>query len=399
MVLMSIRRATEDDFDTIAELERYAYSLPPEYFEMSRERFPYTCNDYLLLEENGVAIASARVIPLQQNLRGLWKKMGAVAMITSYPETRRRGHVRRLTTHMFQVMHDEGYAASVLYPFKDTFYGAFGYVNCPPRLRVTANPCHLSRWKLPEGYIVKRMSMEDAVDHYKTLFNEIGASTHGATARSEKRWNELTTRSRIETAVAFGPGGKAEGVMLYQHKGYSDFMGEANIGSMNVKEWYWENHLARSALLNFVYLHSDQIVKASLPVNPLLDDYYQWVEGRNILELKTGLTYMARCIDVQVALEGLPASNDGQLTFRVTDPHCEWNNQTYWIDASGGTMKVEPIGDADTDATLKIEGISALLYGTLSVHDLEPYDWISGPVPKLLSNLFPKKYIWMYEDF
>jgi len=74
---MNIRRATEDDFDTIAELERYAYSLPPEYFEMSRERFPYTWNDYLLLEENGVAIASARVIPLQQNLRGLWKKMGA----------------------------------------------------------------------------------------------------------------------------------------------------------------------------------------------------------------------------------------------------------------------------------------------------------------------------------
>jgi predicted acetyltransferase len=246
---------------------------------------------------------------------------------------------------------------------------------------------------------VKRMSLEDASDHYRSLFCEIGVSTHGATARSEKRWNELTTSSRIGTAVAFGPSGEAEGVMLYQHKGYSDFMGEANIGSMNVKEWYWRNHLARSALFNFVYLHSDQIVKASLPVNPLLDDYYQWVEGRNILELKTGLTFMARCIDVQVALEGLPAKNDGQLTFRVTDPHCEWNNQTFWIDASGGSMKVEPIGDADTDVTLKIEGISAILYGTMSVDDLEPYNWISGPVPKLLLNLFPKKYIWMYEDF
>ena len=187
--------------------------------------------------------------------------------------------------------------------------------------------------------------------------------------------------------------------MLYRHKGYSDFMGEANVGSMNVREWYWKNHSARSALLNFVYLHSDQIVKASLPANPSLDDYYQWIEGRNILELKTGLTYMARCIDVQIALEGLPANSDGQLTFRVIDPQCEWNNQTYWIDASGGSMKVEPIGNADTDIELKIEGISALLYGTMSADDLIPYGWISGLVPNLLNEWFPKKYIWKYEDF
>ncbi|MHA2071738.1 MAG: GNAT family N-acetyltransferase [Candidatus Thorarchaeota archaeon] len=396
---MNIRRATENDFDAIAELERYVYSLPPDYIEMSRERFPFTFEDYLLLEDDGVAIASVRLIPLQQNIRGLWKKMGAVAMVTSYPETRRRGHIRQLTSYMFQTMHEDGYASSVLYPFKDTFYGAFGYVNCPPRMRVVANPLYLSRWKLPEGYSVKRLSMEDAADHYKSLFNEIGVSTHGATARSDRRWNELTTGSRLETAVAFGSSGEAEGVMLYQHKGYSDFMGEANDGSMNVREWHWKNHFARTALLNFVYLHSDQIVKASLPANPSTDDYYQWIEGRNILELKTGLTYMGRCIDVQVALEGLPAKSDGQLTFRVTDPLCKWNNQTYWIDASGGSMKVEPIGDADTDITLTIEGVSALLYGTLSADDLVPYGWISGNIPKLLTDWFPKKYIWMYEDF
>ncbi|MHA2300468.1 MAG: GNAT family N-acetyltransferase [Candidatus Thorarchaeota archaeon] len=396
---MNIRRATEDDFDAIAELEQYVYSLPPDYTEMSRKRFQYTFEDYLLLEDKGIAIASARLIPLQQNIRGLWKKMGAVAMVTSYPETRRRGHVRQLMNHMYQTMHEEGYASSMLYPFKDTFYAAFGYVNCPPRMRVVANPIHLSRWKLPEGYCVLRMPMDDAADHYKKLFKETGVSTHGATARSEKRWNELTANSRIKTAVVFGSSDEAEGVMLYQHKGYSDFMGEDSVGSMNVREWHWKNHYARSALMNFIYLHTDQIVKASFPANPSIDDYYQWIEGRNILELKTGLTYMARCIDVQIALEGLPARSDGQLTFRVTDPDCEWNNQTYWVDASGGNMKVEPIGDADTNITLTIKGLSALLYGTLSADELVPYGWISGAVPGLLGDWFPRKYIWMYEDF
>jgi predicted acetyltransferase len=241
--------------------------------------------------------------------------------------------------------------------------------------------------------------MKDAAEYYRSLFNEIGVETHGATARSEKRWTELTTASRVETAVVFGPTKKAEGIVLYQHRGYSDFMGEGNVGSMNVREWYWINNSARSAILNFIYLHTDQIVKASLPANPLNDDYYQWIEGRNILELKTGLTYMARCMDVQVALEGLPARSDGQLTFRVRDPLCDWNDQTYWVDASGGNMKVEPIGDADTGTTLTIEGLSALLYGTMSADDLLPYNWIVGDGPSLLSDWFPKKYIWMYEDF
>ncbi|MFW9802034.1 MAG: enhanced intracellular survival protein Eis [Candidatus Thorarchaeota archaeon] len=396
---MKIRRATEDDFDTIAELERYVYSLPPDYIEMSRERFPYTFDDHYLLEDDEIAVASSRLIPLQQNLRGTWKKMGAIAMVTSYPETRRRGHIRKLMNYMFQAMHDDGYASSVLYPFKDTFYGAFGYVNCPPRLRVIANPSHLSRWQLPEGYSVKRLSMKEASDFYKSLYKAIGAETHGATARSEKRWNELTTASRIEIAAVFGPTGNPEGIMLYQHKGFSDFLGDANVGSMTVREWYWSNNSAKSALLNFVYLHADQLVRATLPANPLKDDYYQWIEGRNILELKTGLTYMARCIDVQNALEGLPAKSDGQLTFQVTDPLCKWNNQTFWVDASGGSMKVEPIGEAETSTSLTIEGISALLYGTLNADDLTSYSWISGNVPGLLKDWFPKKYIWMYEDF
>ena len=243
------------------------------------------------------------------------------------------------------------------------------------------------------------MTIREAIEHYKTIHAEFGGHVHGATKRSEKRWKEIATASRVNAAVVFGPSNEAEGLMLYQHRGYSDFIGEANLGTMNVREWYWRNLEARSTLLNFIFLHSDQLVKVKIPANPDVDEYYQWIEGRNVLGLSTGLTYMARVVDAQVALEGLPTSVDGQLTFRVKDALCEWNNQTFWLDANGGSIKAEPIGDADTDTAMTIEGLTALVYGTMTASKLAAYGWIKGVSPEILGEWFPRQYVWMYEDF
>ncbi|MHA2434176.1 MAG: sterol carrier protein domain-containing protein, partial [Candidatus Thorarchaeota archaeon] len=161
----------------------------------------------------------------------------------------------------------------------------------------------------------------------------------------------------------------------------------------------WTNADARSALLNYVYLHSDQILKVEIPVNPFSDDYYQWIEGRNVIEIKTGLTFMARCLNVQKALEGLPASQEGRAVFRIEDSLCEWNNQTLQLEAEGDSLIVESLGDARVDTVLSIEGISALAYGTLTISELLPYGWIDGTVPKIMKDWFPRAYVWMYENY
>jgi len=396
---MSVRQATVDDFEAISELERYAYDLPPDYLEMAKNRFPLSHDDYYLVEEDGKVVASTRLVELEQNVRKIWKKMGGVSMVATAPEARRRGHYRRLMVHMNEYMHDNGYATSVLYPFKDTFYGAFGYVNCPPMLRVVANPAHLKRWKLPSGYSVSRMSYSDALSHYKTIQTEEGEKTHGATRRSNKRWEELSIGAKANVAVAFGPDGSSQGIMIHQHKGYADLYGKDDMGQMRVREWLWRNHDARSALLNYVHLHADQILKVEIPVNPSSDDYYQWIEGRNVIEMKTGLTFMVRCVDVQRTLEGLPTSREGDAVFRIEDSLCEWNNQTLQLEAEGGSLMVESLGDAEADTVLSIEGISALVYGTLTISELVPYGWIDGPVPKIMKDWFPRAYVWMYENY
>ncbi len=396
---MSIRRATLDDLEAISELERYAYDLPPDYMEMSKERFPLNFDEHFLVEDKGRLVATTRLVALEQNVRNVWKKMGGVSMVATAPEDRRRGEFRRLMTHMNEYMHNEGYATSVLYPFKDTFYATFGYVNCPPMLRVVANPEHLKRWKLPPNYSVERMSYADAMEHYKAIQTKVGETTHGATRRSSRRWEELSIGMKAQVAVVFGPDGGLEGLMIHRHKGYLDLYGDENMGKMEVREWYWTSQDARSALLNYVYLHTDQIRRVEIPVNPLTNDYYQWIEGPNIMELKSGLCFMARCVNVERSLEGLPAPETGAVTFRVEDSLCKWNDQTYLLEAKKGSLSVKPLGESKADTVLTIEGISALVYGTMTMEELVPFGWIQGSNPEVFLDWFPRKYTWMYEHY
>ncbi|MFQ5833483.1 MAG: enhanced intracellular survival protein Eis [Candidatus Thorarchaeota archaeon] len=396
---MGIRRATMDDFQAISDLEKYAYDLPSDYMEMAKDRFSLSYNEHFLVEEEGRVVATVRLVELEQNIRQTWKNMGGVSMVATAPEARRRGHYRRLMIHMNEYMNNEGYATSVLYPFKDTFYAAFGYVNCPPMLRVVANPKHLKRWKLPPNYSVERMVYTDALDHYKAIQTRLAETTHGATRRSSRRWEELSIGMKAQVAVVFGPDGGPEGLMIHRHKGYLDLYGDEDMGKMEVREWYWTSQDARSALLNYVYLHTDQIRRVEIPVNPFSDDYYQWIEGRNVIELKTGLCFMARCVNVKRSLEGLPAPQTGEVTIRVEDSLCNWNNQTYLLKAKKGSLTVKPLEESKADTTLMIEGISALVYGTMTMEELAPFGWIQGYKPEILLDWFPRKYTWMYEQY
>ena len=56
---------------------------------------------------------------------------GGVSMVTSHPESRRKGHIRLLLRDCFRWMHEQKIAVTALYPFKESFYEKFGFVAYP----------------------------------------------------------------------------------------------------------------------------------------------------------------------------------------------------------------------------------------------------------------------------
>ena len=98
-------------------------------------------------------------------------KMGGIAMVVSDPLYRRKGYVREVMNYLMKKMADEKYAVSCLYPFKDTFYASFNYVNANPFVRMKFKPELFSRWKnMPDGYSIKRLNHSDGFKYFKEIF-------------------------------------------------------------------------------------------------------------------------------------------------------------------------------------------------------------------------------------
>jgi predicted acetyltransferase len=365
---------------------------------MARERFTATCDEHYIAEDKGTPVATARMLPFEQNIRGVWKKTCGIGMVASAPEYRRRGHVRDMILRALIDAQSEGYGTSSLYPFKDSFYMALGYVKMPPVGALEFDPGKLRSRSCPSGYTVKRVEGDDGKKVWISLHSEAVQQIHGAIRRSEKRWAELIKYSKAKMAVAYGPESRPEGVMVYGIKGYGEGHDWAETGRIGVREMFWSNYTARDALLSFLYMHVDQVVKVSVPCASIHDDYYQWISGVHTPSYSTKILPMSRIVDVEEALSGIPVRHSGEVVLGVEDAQLKSNAGTYIVTSKDGSLAVDRT-KKKADTKLTIEGLTALLYGTLSVEQIRSLGWVSGPAPATLVEWLPRATPWLIEDF
>ena len=82
------------------------------------------------------------------------------------------------------------------------------------------------------------------------------------------------------------------------------------------------------------------------------------------------MPWMVRVIDVEQALTGLPAKGEDEFRIRVTDKMCEWNNQIFALRSKNESLQAHQ-ASGNPAATITIKGLSALVYGTQSIEELE----------------------------
>lgn len=401
---MEVRQATLEDFDRINELNGYCYGYDANAAkDRFRLRYEFTFDENYCLEIDNKVVANTRCIPLEQNVRGKWLKMGGIAMVVSDPVTRRKGYVREIMNYLLKKMSDEKYPVTTLYPFKDTFYAAFGYVNAPPFVKMKLNPKYFSKWKhLPKGYTVERLPHSEAFDIYKAIHNKAVKNIHGGVRRSEKRWKEYVGPSPVWYAIAFNEKNEPEGFMQYRSKGFSTGFDWAEEGTITISEMFTLSPYARHALFNYLFLHADQIVEVAIPMNPNESDHYTWLQNYYTTKLDPYNVFMARIVDVKETLQGMKVPFEGQIKLMITDSHISKNTQTFELIAEKNTIKIDALGDKPADTEMTIEGLTSLVYGILPTTDLRPFNWINKSKKAdivLLDKWFPMKKPWLTEGF
>jgi predicted acetyltransferase len=180
----------------------------------------------------------------------------------------------------------------------------------------------------------------------------------------------------------YNPKKQVEGTMAYFAKGYGDkIFGPDIIGKMGNIRFCPTTLEAKHTLFHYIYLFSDQLIRAALPLYPkIMDNYQSWIQGHTKTEIKQHMVSMVRIVNVERVFEEIkvPSVDFGNINIEVIDPMCEWNNGILKLYEDNGKLHSNFYPDETVDAKISIEGLSALLYGTLSIDEIEYFGWIKN---------------------
>ena len=397
---MEIRKITEAERPTVARLLRYAFGGWTD--EIAEESVSgIEPNETFGLFDQGKLVSTIAVIHFQQSLRGALKGMGGIGAVASYPEGRRHGHIRQLFREAFREMRQEDLPVSMLSAFKRSYYAQFGYVtaDCSPLVRTSIrNLASATNVKSGVDWEFERVRAVDAKEVFLRFVQEVGPSRyHGFVLKSDV--TDRVWKGRNANALVLLVKAKGELQALARYRIKLTPAEDEPVQSIVVHEMYWRSLDARDALFSYFARHADQMSTITFYV-PFGASFEQWFPDA-AWDIRLRETWMVRVVDVEHALQDLPATGSASIVVEVSDDFCDWNNGTYRLKAESGRIQVKR-GGTSPRARFSIEGLSALVYGTLPLEEIEHKSWATIAAPddgQLLQQWFPAKPIFNAYDF
>jgi predicted acetyltransferase len=172
---------------------------------------------------------------------------------------------------------------------------------------------------------------------------------------------------------------------------------------MKIRDFYYSNSLGKYLLLQFIAVHGDQVKEIHM-INIHPDDHPEtwindtfWGANGKIINREWVPTCMGRIIQVE-SMTGIDVG-EGNISIKVTDQYCDWNNKIFKLESENGILSVSEIDEYDCEVT--IQGLSAIIYGSYNLDDFEYKGWgkISKENQKKIEKLFPQKSPFLHADF
>jgi len=363
---MEIRKITESEREQVLLGDRYAYSNWMEDISSLETAIP---EQTLGVFKDEKIVASLRIHPFQQVIRGVVNEMGGIGGVWSYPEHRNQGYVKELLNAAFKDMKAKGQSVSMLIPFKQSFYQKFGYVTANSNLEVRIPISSISSFSSSSEWEFERINAKEARSEFMKLSLE--NQYHGMVL--PVYWQ----RSQWEEAI------KDKQCILVKHHGQIVAIGIYQIDSkiterkIYLDRFLWSNIEARIKLFSFFASHRDQINYIYLDL-PFGINFHQWFgDVMTGYEVKISIPpYMVRVVDVEKAINNIPTHRDGIVNIQIDDPNCDWNGDIFALASQNHLLNVKRSHSPKPDVKFTIQGISALVYGTLSLVEIEYKKWI-----------------------
>ena len=333
--------------------------------------------------------------PFTVMIHGVPMKMSGIGDVSTYPEARGQGGVRQLLTHIFEELHEQHVPLSYLSPFSQPFYRQFGYERVFEGHEVIIPKEIMSDFPVETAGRVMRTSIgeEGILAIMSDLYGQTQGQEHGSLVR-ETWWTTYKheSRERYLVAIVVDDEDVPRGYVVYE-------LGDT---VFHIRELVYINYFGLAKLLTFIGSHVSSF-ETFESTNIIDDSWLTLLPDTASIIRKQSDYMMARIVDMVSFIEQYPFKDIpevGQMTIRVKDDQCPWNDEIFQLSVKRGRAHCVPVSKVSkTHYEGSIQTFTQVFMNSITVSEAKRYGRLSHQGDELLSTLLHKASPCLYDYF
>lgn len=399
--MYEIREAKDEDRDSAIRLLWKAHEVTSDLEAIRKEHWAKAWHSpkkrdwsYVALEGKEVVANVSFFEDTTNIIRGNSIPFSAVWGVATLPQHRRKGLIRKLCIESFKSMREKGIYLSILAPFYKTYYERFGYALAEHRVKHEF-PRTLLRLIKGDERITNR-EMSDISEAKSALEMERSMSRYGS--------RNFHTMSTLERMI--------KGGHYHIFERDNKPVGTVKFHFSKVKEdhldlgVYATTYTSLDVFPSIVELVGYYATNATtirwycdpqIPVRYYMDDLQKW-------ETVDWGGMMMRVIDIEGYCTSIkiPQTASESVILRLNDELAEWNQGTYKLTPSSGSIEVERLDDSvEPEIIMNPLQLSETIGGltpATTLHGLGKLD-CKTEVAEKLEAIFPSDSFVSYQRF
>ena len=302
----------------------------------------------------GQLVANLQAIPQSLCLRGKTLPVHMIVGAATHPDARRKGHMRRLIRHVFGILRDR-HPASILYPFRFSFYRQMGYATISERIWSSVPLSALPSFPVPN---VHTMDSKQFFANIPNIQESFCARFDGHPLPSSDDYRFRFQEFQIE---------QAEGMMADSQDWYAYFSQKNSI--CTIHQMAYTSFYALKSCLSAL-AHFKQPTRILFPL-PRQDSLYEWLsDARGLYSLEPFL--MLRILNIPAFLTGMQCVKNDKTVIQVDDPFLETSTRWQMDCRNEQILRVTAVPFSHpADVRLSMLDFTRWACGIVSVSDLD----------------------------
>ncbi len=327
--------------------------------------------------EHGSLSTTFGAWPFSMRFNGERAHVAGVTAVGTDPTKRRRGYLRFAMEHSLDEQYERGQSLAALYASQAGIYQRFGYAICSRSHRYEIDPLDLNFVQAPTP--TGQLSIANAKDLpedavvVRDLYRKFMQPRNGLLHRGLNLWNAevLSEPDDIQEGpirvLLYEEDGEALGYMVYtsrEDRSLNAFSAGQRDQKMTIREYGWLTPEAYVAMWQFA-AGQDLVYRIHLNDAPSDDPIQHFARDPRTLRVNVGDGVLVRIVDLPRALMTRKYQVESELTFRVIDDLCDWNQGTWKLSTGPEGADIRQVNESP-QLTMDVFTMAHLATGALS---------------------------------